>query len=87
MRNPVICPVHKIVPGVRVCVHLMNGSSTTWWSPGQVNAARHAGQDVATERHFDWICPACAVRFPYLDPDDLDTLCIHCMRELRADAT
>ena len=36
---------------------------------------------------YDWLCPECGKDFPDISPEDLHTVCAHCIRALQQTAT
>jgi hypothetical protein len=70
------CADHKFAPCVVVCRHLVSGESREWY-PVIVE-----GQEC-----YDWICPECAKSFGEIPLDDLQAVCMHCVREMQKTAT
>jgi hypothetical protein len=83
VRTMVRCGDHKWAPARVVCVHPANGTSTDWRPVNEVDRAK-GGRGFGPRCEHDYLCPACAERFPHLSVDDLATLCMHCVRKLRA---
>jgi hypothetical protein len=78
------CGDHKWSPGGAVCVHLADGSSSVWRSVAEVSREKGGGHGVGPEGEHDYLCPACAEKFPHLSADDLVLMCMHCVRTRRA---
>lgn len=67
------CGDHSYAPGVIVCRHLFDGESNTW-------CPVDSGEP---EVDYDWLCPKCFEQFPFVDVDDLLSVCMHCTRSLK----
>jgi hypothetical protein len=70
------CSDHKYAPAVIVCRHLYSGESSTWCPVSSGDP----------EVDHDWLCPACHLRYPYLEVEDLRCVCLNCARRLRRSA-
>lgn len=68
----VLCGDHKMAPSCIVCVHLANGTATSW---GRI-PAEPGEQD-------DWICADCGKLYPNIPVESLMCVCIHCVRKMQ----
>lgn len=73
--NLIQCGDHSYAPWSIVCVHLIGGA--TDWCPVPSD---HPEVD------HDWHCSQCRDQCPDVDIDDLQAICIHCVRELQREA-
>ena len=67
------CHDGSYAPAVVVCVHLKDGTATSWC---RIPSGRH---DV----EHDWLCADCMAGIAHISVDALQAICMHCARELR----
>ena len=70
------CGDHQLAPSALTCVHICKGTAT---------AVVPIPQEDGSEIENDWLCPDCYEKFVVNDNgglDDLQVVCIHCLREI-----
>jgi hypothetical protein len=71
------CGKHGLAALCLVCRHLVDGESTEWLPVPSPN-----------QEMYDWLCPECVrAGRACLTPTDLVVSCVHCVRDLQAQAT